>query len=153
MKISERQVLNYATSFCEFRLGLAGKSHHDIRANRGVGNRAADSLNLLAIMPRTIPAAHPAEHRVAARLHGHVRMLRDSRRLGYQLDQRIAPIHRLDRGDAKVFKRSVVEDRLYQLFQIRRPWTPVLHNQGREIAPPAAQVDSGDHYFAISCSH
>ena len=84
MQVGERQVFDHAARGFELGVGLAGESDHHVGADRGGGHGGANLFDLLAIVPRTIFAMHAPQHRVAAGLHGHVRMLGDARRRGDQ---------------------------------------------------------------------
>ena len=61
--------------------------------------------------------------------------------LAISANQFIAPVHRLNRGNAQLLQISSIQNRMYHVFESQGPI---------EIAPPPAQIDSRDHHLAIA---
>src|SRR5947207_15703667 len=67
-------------------------------------------------------------------------------RFGHELNKGIAPIHRLNRGDAELCQGCLVEDGLYQIVELWRARAPSPH----KVPPPAAEIDARDDNFFVA---
>jgi len=117
VQVREGKLFNQATRFFKLGGGFAGESHHDVGSDGGRGHGGAKLFNLFAIMPGTIFSVHAAKYGVAARLQRDVRVLRDARRAGNQGDKVVGPVHRLDRGNAKLLQRCFFENGADEVFE------------------------------------
>ena len=140
MQIGERQALDERAGFFELLFGFARETGHHIGADGAIRHQRASLQNAIGVVARAILAMHPAQHRIGTRLQRRVHMLGDARRAGDQFQQRIRPIHRLDRAEAQTFHRRFVEQAAHQIHQAAAAF---------EIAAPAAQVDPAEDHFTI----
>src|SRR6266571_7968870 len=102
-------MFNKTAAFLEELIGLAGEADHYVGADRGVGHGFMDLSDLFRIMPGAVLAMHPPENAVTAGLQRNMRVLGDSRRVGAQRDQVVAPIHRFNRADADFFYAGILQ--------------------------------------------
>ena len=104
------------------------------------GIRRARLQHPIRIVPRTVLAMHPPQHRVAAALQRRMNVLRNPRRLRHQTQQIVREVHRLDRTQPQP---RHIRLRQQPPQQIRQP-----HAAPRFPAPPP-QIDAAQHHFAI----
>jgi hypothetical protein len=96
VQIREWQFFYRPPRFFKFTISLTWKAGHHIRANGSIRHGRANFLQFIVIVPRTILPVHASQNGVAGRLHGHMRVLGNARRLRHERDQFITPIHRLN---------------------------------------------------------
>ena len=76
-------------------LGLAAEADDDVGRERDPGDRLADPAEPLEVVLDRVLAAHPAEHRVGARLDRQVQRLAHRRAVGHRLDQPVGQVPRV----------------------------------------------------------
>ncbi len=81
--------------------GLAAEAHDDVGRERDPGHGVADPGEALEVVLHGVLAAHPAEHRVAARLDRQMKRLAHRWALGHGLDQAIGQIPRVRGHEAQ----------------------------------------------------
>ena len=129
MKIRERHAVDECPRMLELLVGLAGKSHHHIRADGRERHPAPDQGETALVVTDPVSPPHAAQHGVRPGLQRDMNMLRNPFGSSHQLDQVLAPVHGLDRAEADAADRGLDENLSQQLD---KPWPAV------EIAPPAA---------------
>src|SRR3954471_8739720 len=93
-------------------------------------------------------------------------VLGDAGRRGDQIDEFVGPIHRLNRGDAKLFQVRFGQDAANQVYEcwlttVRRAWRaslawmagggrPHISRRVHQVHSPAAQIDSAKDNFTIA---
>ncbi len=85
---------------CEVGLFFAVKANDDIGRNRDAGNRRAHSANQLEIFRNRVAAFHRAQDSVGSRLQRQMHMRLDLRLCRHRLDNRLAHVARMRRGEA-----------------------------------------------------
>ena len=88
---------------------LARKSDHHRRAEREIGDRIPEPLDLRAKCPGPFRAAHALKHRVRGVLNRHVYVGQKSRLRGHQFDQRIAETGGVDVQQSEPRNHRLVE--------------------------------------------
>ena len=80
MQIAEGQRAHQRQRLLELGVGLAGKAHHHVRAQRQLRPGGTHQrLNLLRVVPGPVAPVHAAQHSVRAGLQGQMRMARQPR--------------------------------------------------------------------------
>src|ERR1700739_2510902 len=110
-------MLDEAAAFFEEFVGFAGEADYYVSRDGTVRYDLTDFSDIFCVVPRTILAMHLAQNAVTAGLQWNMRVLGDSRRVGDQGDQVVAPVHGLDRADANFFDAGVFEKRTHKLLK------------------------------------
>ncbi len=115
MQIGEGQALDEGAGLLKIFFALAGKAHHDIGTDGGLGHGGMDALNAILVMPGTIAAMHQAQDAVAAALQRNMGVLGDARRGRDQGDEFVAPVHGFDRTDAQQGHAGALQNGLEEI--------------------------------------
>ncbi len=146
---SRREGADELECLLELAIGFARKAHHDIGAERELGaGRLEQRCDLFGVVPGTIAAMHAAQHGVGAGLQRKMRVARQPRsaKFPHETDQVRIPVHGLDGAEPK--PRQSVCSKICWTKRGER-WRGLFALQDK-VAPPAAQVDPGEHQFVAA---
>ena len=138
MKVAERKAGDEIHGGGMVFAGFAGESDDDVSADGGVRQRFANEFDAAGVMRVAIPAMHGAKDAVGAALQRQMKMRRDARFGGDEIDEILRDVDGLDGAEAKAGERGFVDN----LANKR-----VERNARREIAAVAAEVDSAEDDF------
>jgi MFS family permease len=152
VQVAERQLSHKIERLSEFRICLAGKTNHDIRAQGKIRPRGRHyRTHLLHVVPGAVAPMHPSEDRIGTRLQRQVDMPRKalSSKLPHQADQILIPVHGLDGTKPQARQIRVAEDLPDQSRQRGPQFVP----WDWQVASPSAQVDARQHQFLAARGH
>ncbi len=114
--------MNCAALF-EIGVGFAGKAHHHVGADGGVGHQGARLADAVGVVPRAILAVHAAQGAVAAALQGRVHVARRcaARRPSGPAGRRRNPSARRNSGAAARLSVSASRRRIRSASRRRLP--------------------------------
>jgi hypothetical protein len=97
----QRKLSQQRLGLVEVGIALSGESHDDIGSNRRMRHHRADPVDEVPVRRRGVRPSHSTQHIVGAVLEWQVKMRRETRRLGNEIDDVLRAIHRLQRTDAE----------------------------------------------------